>query len=182
MTDLVTAAEVQAELRWKAAQVSEYGTILASYIAAATPVIESIAGPVVKRTVVETHDGGPSVALHHTPVSVTSVTVDGTTATHTVDLNAGIVYGPFPRGRMNVTVTYEAGTATAPTPPATVATGVPENVKRATIALVVYNWRRINPQQQISEELFSVPDEYAIPAATYQWLRPHQNTRPAGFA
>lgn len=171
MVDLVTTTEVAAELRWKAQQLTDYGTVLASYISAATPVIESIAGPVVAATVTELHDGGPSVALNHTPNTVMSVTVDGAAVDYTVDLGAGIVYGPFPWGRQNVSVTYTVGMSP-----------VPENVKRATIALIVYNWRRLNPQQQISEEVFAVPDEYAIPAATYQWLRPQQNTRQAGFA
>lgn len=182
MVDLVTETEVTDELRWKAQQATTYGTILASYIAAATPVIESIAGPIVKATLTETHDGGPSVALRHTPNTVTSVTVDGAAFTgYTVDLAAGIVYGPFPRGRQNVTVQYTVGVADPPGE-GTVATGVPDNVKRATVALIVHNWRRLNPQQQINEELFVVPEEYAIPKATYQWLRPQVNTRQAGFA
>lgn len=201
MVALVTPAEVAAELRWKASQQTEYATVLASYIEGATPVIESLAGPIVIRTVEEIHDGGhPSVRLRHRPTAVESVSVASGTGYDwvdgfyvptggwlditgwTADLTAAIVRGRFTAGHQNIKVTYTVGVATPPDGDDTVASGVPDNVKRATIALIVYNWRRVNPQQASSEEMFSVPQEYAIPASTQQWLRPQAQTKMPGFA
>lgn len=91
------------------------------YCAAATALVEEIAGTVLSATLVETHDGGKrAVLLDERPTAITSVVVNGVAATdYVADLASGIVYAgsqsspsTFSSGRQNVVVTYTAGSST----------------------------------------------------------------------
>ncbi len=99
---------------------------LREYLAAATDVIESIAGPVLARTVVETYDGGcTSLLLRNVPVaSVTSV-VEASTTLAPTDYAFDPVAGTLTRvvgiqpyswrvGFQNIVVTYTVGSSTVP--------------------------------------------------------------------
>jgi hypothetical protein len=106
-------------LRWRAADATKYADDLRLHLAAATEVIEDIAGAVLVRTIVQYADGGKTgVALWEKPDEVLTVEVDGTATTAYVpNLNAGIVYATphgerFAEGRQNVKITYRTGSAT----------------------------------------------------------------------
>jgi len=117
---LVSMDEAAAALRWRAADIAARGDDLRLYNAAATEVIEDIAGAVLVRTVEQFADGGDAaVLLWHLPSEITSVTVDGVAAVGWIaDLSAAVVYaGPgvrFASGRQNVKITYEVGSADIP--------------------------------------------------------------------
>lgn len=182
MADIITVEDAALALRWRPTDVTTHSDALQLYVSAATPIIEELAGPVIVASKTERFDGGGrSVALAHEPNAITSVTVDGAAWTGFVaDLGAGLVYadstgGTFGAGVQNVVVVYTVGYATGPTDP-----NMPANVKAATIALVVHNWRRMNPQQILPDDAPTVPQGFAIPRATEDWLRPQK--RLPGFA
>jgi hypothetical protein len=137
------------------------------YIAAATPVIEDIVGVVVPRTVVQKSDGGmSSVILWETPVSVQSVTENGSAITdYWLDTQAGIIYGgtatsgrKFATGRGGVVVTYTAGYQV-----------IPANIRLATRELVRHWWQvgkqamRQGPVNTTAHMDVWTPSGYAVP-------------------
>ena len=92
---------------------------VALFSAAATYVIESLAGPVLVAAKTYRANGGrASIVLPYMPATVSAVTVSGAllaTSAYVVDGNAGIVYGPFAAGAArNVEITYTVGAATVP--------------------------------------------------------------------
>jgi hypothetical protein len=118
----------------------------------------------LRRTVVETHDGGKaSLQLRSTPlISVTSVVEAGTTlnvGTYTSDISAGILrkgsstsIQNFSYGSQNIVVTYVAGYANPP-----------RSVRKAALNLVQAMWQT---SQQASHPLIN--EEFAgslVPAA-----------------
>lgn len=157
--------------------------VLRGYIATATPLMEDLCGPILSRTVTDTHDGGGLVRLMWAPViSVTSVKesygnftrtlteqpLDGATFDaygYTVDLTTGILTrrisgraGAFPPGRRNVLVTYKAGRAV-----------IGENLIRATQRLIRWLWEpeqgatRPDVNSSDTTVMSRTPSGYTIP-------------------
>lgn len=149
------------------------------YVAACTDVIEDIAGPVLRRTLVETFDGaGDSLPLSARALSVTSVTEDGVTlAASDYVLNAGTgvvtrVAGTTPLlwspGCQNVTVTYVAG-----------ASSVPPHVVLAARELLRHLYAQgqqgSRPAFGSSEaDMASTPSGFAVPLRVLELLAPRR--------
>lgn len=142
------------------------------FMAAATPIMEDLVGPIISRSHVESYDGGTSqIALLWTPVvSITSIVESygtfertltaqdvfaGTggldTYGYTVDLVSGIVTRrasgvalSFAPGRRNIQVAYLSGRGT-----------VSGNVLLATRILIRYLWS----QSQLRSPLVNGPPE-----------------------
>lgn len=157
---------------------------LRGYIAAATPLMEDLCGPIVPRTVTDTHDGGsPMVRLMLAPIiSVTTVEesygnftrtlteqpLDGAgfdAYGYTVDLETGILTrrisggaGIFAPGRRNVLITYRAGRS-----------NIGENLLRATQRLIRWLWEpeqgSVRPDVTTGDTpaVAQTPSGYAIP-------------------
>lgn len=105
------------------------------YIAAATPVIEAVVGPVTVRAETQKVAKGWSyAALYHRVTALTSVVYDDATTvpadSYTFDSNAGLLTfrNALPQG---VTITYSTGQAL-----------VPQNVRLATRELVRHWWQQ----------------------------------------
>lgn len=156
------------------------------YIAAATPVIEDIVGTVVTKTVVQKADGGHgSVTLWETPVSITSVTENGTATTdYWLDEQAGILYGgsqtsarTFPPGRGAIVITYTAGTNV-----------IPQNVRLGTRELVRHWWQigkqgggRAAPVNTTAHMDVWTPSGFAVPRRVMELCQPSRHML-GGFA
>jgi hypothetical protein len=113
---LVGLGEIKSTLRIAATKL-DYDSDLIDWIAAATPIIEDIVGPILTATETQTYDGDVmAVLLPSAATSITSVTENGTAISYTANLEAGIVYAGtslaprrfFP-GRQNITVVYTVG-------------------------------------------------------------------------
>lgn len=133
-------AEVKDHLNIPATNTT-YDDELRGFILSACEVVESITGPVTRRTVVETYSGGrPSIALDNYPVlSITSVTEYGRAlASTSYSLANGVLtrvagnYWAYPwmPGTNNIVVTYVVGR-----------TSVPWSVVDGTKELIRINWR-----------------------------------------
>ncbi len=112
------------------------------YVEAATPIIESIAGPVLVKTRVLVFDGSSTLVLPYKIATVTSITVSGVTVTgYTADLTAGLIhgFGLFGYGAQTVTVTVTVGSAT-----------VPKNVTLMARELVRHWWQTTRQTQRSS--------------------------------
>ena len=153
-------------------------------IAAVTPIMEDIVGPILRKTRVETYDGGTSqINLLWSPViSITSIVESyGSTYVrtltaqdifagtgsdaygYTVDLTTGIVTRRasgvamcFMAGKRNVQVTYVSGR-----------TAISSNVLMATRRLIRHLWSQ--EQQSFRPNVLSAPD-------------PNMALTPSGFA
>lgn len=104
------------------------------YIAAATPVIEDITGPIVVKTVTQhVAKGWSYAALYERPNTINSVVYDDATvvpaSAYVSDIHHGLLtfYSPVSQG---VTITYTTGNAM-----------VPQNVRLATRELVRHHWQ-----------------------------------------
>lgn len=174
------------------------------FIAAATPIMEDLVGPIVSCPRVETYDGGRAqIALLHSPlVSVTSVVesygstyertltpqsrFDGTPVTaygYDIDLATGLltrlvsgVVAPFPGGRRNIQVSYVSGRAT-----------VSRNIILATRILVRHLWL-LSGQQGLRPVLGApdtsvgrTPSGFAVPNAVIEMVS-GADTRIPGIA
>lgn len=139
------------------------------YVAAATPVIEDIVGPIVVRTVVQRVDGGRgSVTLWEKPLAITSVVENGVTLTgsdYWLDDHAAIVYGgsqtaarKFASGYGGLVITYTTGV-----------TQIPDNVRLATRELVRHWWQlgkqpfRGSPVNTTAHMDVWTPSGFAVP-------------------
>jgi hypothetical protein len=111
------------------------------YIAAATPIIEDICGPVVPGMFTQTTDGGGwAIPLFNRPTEIVSVTELGAPldpSAYFLDDEAGILYAGRPQatrrfmpGYQSVVVQYRAG-----------AQAVPPNIRLATRELVRHWWQ-----------------------------------------
>ena len=142
MADLATLSQVRMACNIPAADTTQDAE-LQLFLSAATAVVENITGPIVSRSVTETHDGGAgtrttlvlrqrpllsiqsvteyvgltanSLVQAATPAASTafSYTVDMETATLTRRLSSGQSFA-WAWGDQNVTITYTAGFATVP--------------------------------------------------------------------
>lgn len=145
------------------------------FIAAATPVIEDIVGPVTVRTETQVIPRGWSYgALYHPVASIVSVQyADLTTVpvdTYVSDIRAGLLTFNRPVTQA-VTVTYTSGSAI-----------VPHNVRFATRVLIKHWWEvekqdlrnRSNPDQAWT------PTGFAVPRRVLELCR--ASSRRGGFA
>lgn len=155
---------------------------LLAVITAATAIVESIVGPVIRRTVTDVISGGSrsQVLLSTVPVlSVTSIATSSygqavasyVTADLTVDTAAGLVRvtdGTWLTG--DATVVYVAGR-----------TQVPPNVRWATLELVRHLWSSQRGAATFrpsfagggaEEDLVAVESGYLIPNRVMEALRP----------
>lgn len=164
---IVSLGEALDHLKWNAASRAADGPMLRLYIAAATPVIEDIAGAVLLRTIEQYADGGRSgVALWERPDEIASVEVDGTAITDYVpNMNAAIVYRGrhgerFPDGRQIIKVTYTTGGST-----------IAPNVRLGTLELVRHLWQvgqqvtsgTVIEYGQQGGQIVTTPSGYAVP-------------------
>jgi hypothetical protein len=154
------------------------------YIAAATPVVEDIAGRVLQATITETFDGGrTAVLLSDRAASITTVTVDGVATTdYVADLASGIVYAgsssapsSFSYGRQNVVVTYVAG-----------GTSVDPNIVLAARIIAAHQYQvgqqgRSGRGRAIDETTI-IGSGFAVPTRAMQLLEPSIARRMPGFA
>lgn len=147
------------------------------YIAAATPVIEDIVGPIPQRTEVQRVGKGWSVAaLYHKVTSLTSIVYDDATvadaSAYTFDAGPGLVTFHYPLTQ-GATITYKAGS-----------TSVPQNVRLATRELVRHWWtigkasNRPSVPNQPAEAW--TPSGFAVPRRVIELCAP--NRRVGGFA
>lgn len=152
------------------------------YLAAATPVIEDITGPMVAGTMTFTGwGGGTTVILPHLPNQILGITVDGLPVLDYVpDLVAGIIYGgsrsgvqPFPQGEL--VITYRVGSAE-----------IPPNIKLAARELVRFWWQGGmqggggNVRSQRPEAEAFTPSGFAVPRRVMELCAPHEQI--GGFA
>lgn len=154
------------------------------YIAAATPVIEGIIGPVVTQTITQTVDGNVwAIPLWQKPLAITSITEVGVTITeYVVDYSAGLVYAgkTFARrrwqpGSQTVVITY----TTAPN-------ALAQNIRLAARELVRHWWqigkqgtRPLNGNLPVSGEAWA-PSGFAVPRRVIELLQPAEQI--GGFA
>ena len=200
---IISLAEARAGIGMGAATTKDED--IRSLIAAATPIMEDIVGPIMRKTRVETYDGGTSqINLLWSPVvSVTSViesygstyvrtlTAEDTSMFastgsdaygYTVDLVSGILTRravgiaiPFMGGKRNIQVTYVSGR-----------TVIGGNVLRATRLLIRHLWSQ--EQQSFRPNVLSAPDlpmtvtlsGFAVPRAVVEMCA--DSTRAPGLA
>lgn len=186
---LTTAVNVKNMLRWGSAEATNYEDHLDLYIEAASSVIEDGWGPFEARSVVHLADGGDSVVLPYRVNAVTKVETSSTgggyswvdgyyvadaewgeTVDYTVDLNAGIVYGPFPSGRQAVRITFTVGYDT-----------IPDAVTFAATSLVCHMWAVASQRGTgYPEDYTAVPTGFLVPNVVKEALAQYK-TQP-GFA
>lgn len=169
----ITAAEVRAELRWPAHQGDAEDLELRAR--AAVERIEEEIGPHCGQTITARARGPVrTVVLPDLAASLTDVSAGGAALAldaFTLDPEAGIVSGPFPRGDITVT-------ATAPT-------GVPAVVELAA-AYLAATWVRqskIGPPRtsaRAGDPDTDVAQGFAMPRRVSEMIRPY--TRVWGFA
>jgi len=141
----VSLTEVKAHLNIGADNIGSDDEIRA-FINAATAAIEQRVGPMTRRTVTETHDGGGKVLLRTYPViSLTTVTDNGITLTSgqyrerdgVVTKKSGTSATNFTTGLDGVSVTYQAGR-----------TSVPADLRQAVLEQVRHMWETQRGQQR----------------------------------
>lgn len=173
---LIPLKEAEDGLRWTSSTPAERSKDLRLYVAAATPVIEDITGPMLARTeVFSTWGGGSAVVLPGDPSSIISVVVNGTAVTEFVsDLSVGILYGgsrlaPVSFSPGEVVVTYTVGGQT-----------IPPNIRLAVRELVRH-WWQIGMQSnggavrgQAPEGDVFTPSGYAVPRRVMELCAPDQ--------
>jgi len=197
---IISLADARAGLSMVAANTVK-DEDLRTYIAAVSPIMEDIVGPILRTTRTETYDGGSTrIALLWSPViSVATVTESyGTFARtltaqdvfagsgldsygYTVDLTSGVlsrrfagISGPFPAGRRNIQVTYVSGRAS-----------IGGNVLLATRRLIRHLWQSeqqgYRPQMGAPETAMGyTPSGFAVPKAVLELCA--ADTRVPGIA
>lgn len=153
------------------------------YVAAVTPVIEDITGPMIAATkTLITWGGGSAVVLPHLPNQILGITADGVpVVAYVPDLVSGIVYAgtrtavtSFPSGEL--VITYKTGAAE-----------IPPNVRLAARELVRFWWQ--GGMQGVGgggvrgsapEGDAFTPSGFAVPRRVIELCTPHQQV--GGFA
>jgi hypothetical protein len=170
------------------------------YLAAATPIIEDLTGPMLPATVTEQYDGGTqNIILRHNPINTVTTVVEywGSYAftltqasnpanagqySYTVDVGTGVITRRTPSGAAtffatglrNIHVTYTVGNGT-----------VPANVRLAARRLAAHSYR---VSQQGTRPAFGTgdtdqaftPSGFAVPRSVLELVKP--NRRPPGIA
>jgi hypothetical protein len=191
-TDVLTLDEARDALRFATGDTTRDDPLATVYVPAVTSVVEDVVGPVVRRTVTHTAEGGQGAVLLPTAASsVTSVVEDGTTLTAGTDYvtspTAGVIYRGSSTGRTSfgggvgsVVVTYVAGVCDT-------TDDVPANIKLAARLILAATWQK---DQQGGRPEFGTtgdgatvmtPSGHAIPRDAYSYLEPSSGTMP-GFA
>ena len=141
----VSLSEVKAHLNIAADRITDDDE-LRGFINAATSAIEQRVGPLTRRTVTETHDGGGVVMLRTYPViTLTTVTDNGITLTAgqyrerdgIVTRKSGTSAVNFTTGLDGVSVTYEAGR-----------TVIPADLRQAVLEQIRHMWETQRGQQR----------------------------------
>jgi hypothetical protein len=187
---LISLAEARAGLGVAAANTAK-DEDLRTYIAAATPIMEDIVGPILRTTRTETYDGGcVQINLLWSPViSISSIIESYGSAYqktltaqdiftgsggmdsygYTVDLTTGIVTRraagvttPFAFGKRNVQITYVSGR-----------TAITGNVLLATRRLIRHLWQSeqqgFRPQMGAPDTAIGfTPSGFAVPKAVLE--------------
>lgn len=181
---IVDVSEIREELSVRTGSVVDEDE-LRLYCAAATQLVEEIAGTVLAMTLVETHNGGKAaVLLEERPTAITSVVVDGTAldaADYTADLASGIVYAggsrtptSFAWGRQNVVVTYTAGAST-----------VDANVVLAARIIIAHLYQ-VGQQgrrgRNSNDDVVVLASGFAVPRRAVELVRNRRAYRMPGFA
>jgi len=155
---------------------------LTTYVQAATPVIESLVGPVFPVTRTRRFAGGSSaVVLPEVALTIVEVAEDGTATTDFVfDSVANIVYAGDPAGSRSfadgvlaVSVEYTAGFAT-----------VPEPLQLAARELVRHWWQQGKQSNRpafddVPDAVAGVPLGFAVPRRVVELCQPY--VRVPGF-
>lgn len=188
-TALVTVDDVRTHLNMT---TFENDAELQTFIDAATPLIDNIAGPTINTSITEYHSGGFStIVLNRLPiVSVTSVVetkgqtnytlTEGTLGSitngfaFTIDYTTGTIIrraynaeSIFADGNRNITVTYVAGRSS-----------VPGNIRLATLMLVQHLWMtsQANSNGQRAtiggDDSFTPGMGFAVPNRVKELLQP----------
>ena len=155
------------------------------YIAAVTPVLEDIVGPIIPGTFTQTDDGGGwAIPLYNRPTQIVSVVESGQLldpSAYFCDYDAGILYAGRPLavrrfmpGYQAVQVTYKAG-----------AQLVPPNVRLAARELLRHWWQLGKQGHGGDANGFGqgetyTPSGYAVPYRVVQLCG--KLNRPGGFA
>lgn len=181
---LTTVDDVATMLRWGASERTKHEAAIAAYVSAASELVEADAGPFEPRTVVHVTDGSASVTLPYRATEIVSVQVPGDgyewvdgylvpaewkAASFTADLTAGIVYGPFPRGRQNVRVTFKVGYDP-----------IPEAAKLAATMIAADKWAIASQRAPSLDE--QVDPTYLMPKVVRDLLAPFKANTMPGFA
>jgi len=178
MTDiaggLITLEYAQEGLNFKTTDTARDAD-LTTYVQAATPVIESIVGPVLVATRTRKFAGGtPAVVLPERATAITSVAEEGVATTDYVfDAFSNIVYAgdpagsrDFTDGHLSVTVVYTVGYAT-----------VPQTLKLAARELVRHWWQQgkqsNRPAFDDPAEPFGPPMGFAVPKRVVELCQPY---------
>ena len=196
---LISLADARAGLILSPGQTAK-DEDLRAYIAAASPIMEDLVGPILRTARVDTYNGGTSqIMLTFAPlISVGSVIESyGTTYQRTLTLQnifagtvadafgytfepqqgtvtrraAGIAV-PFVYGKRNIQITYVSGRAT-----------VGGNILLATRRLVTHLWRQDQQWARPgvpAEDMVVTPAGYAVPRAVVEMCR--GDLRIPGFA
>lgn len=193
MPDLLTLAQARDAVRLPPADTTHDDKLLDTYIPAVTAVVEDVTGPIIASTgrTHTTNGGVTTILLPSAAAAVTSVVEDGVTLTpvtdYVVDLERGMIFRgagteacciPFARGRLNVVVTYTAGTAAG-------TADVPANIKLAAriILRALFQAEEQGQRPQLgtsNSDTVTTPSGYSLPKRAYQLLR--ANPRMPGFA
>lgn len=173
---LISLEEAVAGLKFAANADPAKSLDLRLYVAAATPVIEDIVGPMVATTrTFETWGGTPTVILPHLPNQIISIMAGDVPVLDYVT-EYGILYSgsrsmvtAFPSGEL--VITYRTGNAE-----------IPPNIRLATREVVRYWWQggmqgsgsggNIRSQQADSDAF--TPSGYAVPRRVIELCAPHQ--------
>jgi hypothetical protein len=160
------------------------------YIAAATEVVESIAGPQLAASHTETHTGGGyALGLFHKATAITAVTEDGTALTsgdYSLDTNSGLLWrGTYPGAATwsadttaGISVTYTVG-ASAIAPNVILAA---RELVRHLYAIGQQPWRQPYGGGIEDALMSTTPSGYAVPNRVLDLLKPSMAGRLPGFA
>jgi len=161
---------------------------ITTYVQAATPVIENIAGACLSASKTILFNGGvPYILLNNRIQSITTVVESGTTLNpatdYYLDTTANVLYRgvpPFPTaffapGMANISVTYLAGYAV-----------VPFNVQLATRELVRFWWQQGMQANRPGfgdpgADVSFTPQGFAVPKRVIELLAP-ERAQLGGFA
>ncbi len=173
---------------------------LRTYMAAATPIMEDIVGPILRVTRTETYDGGtPQITLLWAPIISIATIIESygsnyqrtltaqdifsgsgsldafgytvDTTTATVTRRAAGIAIPFAFGKRNIQVSYISGR-----------TAVTGNVLLATRRLIRHLWeqdQRLFRQQHPTTEIALTPSGFAVPRAVIEMCA--DSSRPPGI-
>lgn len=161
------------------------------YVAACTPIVEDIVGPVLSATVTaEKHSGGGyCIGLYHKATAITSVTEDGTAVASTgysLDPNTGLLWrGTYPGAAVwsaattaGISVTYTVGSGVV-APNVVLAA---RELVRHLYAIGQQPWRAPYGGGLDDLSMVTTPSGYAVPARVVELLKPSMAGRLPGFA